>query len=102
VMLAGVGALFAKPVASYYWLALGLFSLAAILFARRRTFEIYLLSAVALALNVLLVAGLVRLLSSAGGNGTGTLLVVGLVAAGLLAATVGIITGIARAPGSEQ
>ena len=96
--LAAIVALFHREVAPHYPLALALFALAAGTLAQRKVFEVFALSAVALGLNTLLVAGLVRWLYEAGidGDHIGKLLLTGLAAAGLLAASVSTITGLAR------
>ena len=97
ITVGAIAALLHKTVAPHYPLALALFALAAALLAQRRAFEIFLLSAVALGLNALLVAGLARLMFEGGrGDTIGRLLVIGLVAAGLLAASVSGITRLAR------
>lgn len=102
--LAAIVALFHKDVAPHYPLALALFAIAAGVLARRDTFEIFVLSAVALGLNTLLVAGLARWLFESGSSGDpiGRLFLIGLVAAGLLAASVSAITGLARRYGTAQ
>lgn len=97
ITLGALGALFHRGVAPHYPLGLLVFGVAAGLLAQRRGFEIYLLSAVALGLNVLLIAGLARLLfDQGGGDSIGRLMFVGLVAAGLLAFSVSMITKLAR------
>ena len=90
-----LGGLFHKDVAPHYGLALALFALAAALLALPKTFEVFGLCAVALGLNTLLVAGLARWLfvNQQHSDFIGPLLLLGLVAAGLLAATV---TGVLR------
>lgn len=97
VTLAAVGALFHRGIAPHYGLALLLLGAAAGLLAQRRWFEIFLLSAVALGLNVLLVGGVIRFLfTGGGGDFIGHMLLTGLFAAGLLAVTVSLITRLAR------
>lgn len=101
VSLSALGGLFHQPVALHYGLGLALLGLAALLMARPAAFEIYGLSAVALGLNGLLIAGLVRWLFENGANGPGgglieNLFLVGLAAAGLLSATVAGILRLAR------
>lgn len=94
---AAVTALFHTPIAPHYPLALALFALAAAAFAQRKYFEIFILSATALGLNTLLVAGLVRyLFKDSGFDQIGNLLLIGIVAAGLLAASVSGIMRLAR------
>lgn len=85
-----IGGLLQSEVAPHYGLGLLLLAVAMVALAGRRSFEIHGLSAAALGLNILVVAGLARLLFQhfRGGDATGRLLLIGLLAAGLLAATV--------------
>ena len=78
-----------------YLVGLGL---AAAAFSRPRTFDVFCLSAVALGLNTLLVAGLARVLFEGhrGREPVGPLLLTGLAAAGLLALTVSGVLNLAR------
>ncbi|MFL6665028.1 MAG: DUF2157 domain-containing protein [Rhizobacter sp.] len=97
VSATALGALFHSPVAPHYALALGLLGIAAVAWALPRSFDVYALSAVALGVDTLLVAGLARWLLHAGhGDEIGELLVIGLVAAGLLAGTVSAILRLSR------
>lgn len=90
-------ALFTTKVAPHYTLALAGFALAAGVLALRRCYEVFALSAVALALNALLVGGAARwLFDDHRGDPIGQLLVLGLGAAGVLAASVAAITRLAR------
>lgn len=90
-------ALFTTKVAPHYFLALAGFALAAAVLTLRRCFEVFALSAMALALNALLVAGAARwLFDDQRGDPIGQLLVLGLGAAALLAASVTGITRLAR------
>ncbi|MCJ0763968.1 GDYXXLXY domain-containing protein [Variovorax terrae] len=99
VTFTAIGGLFYETVAPHYLLGLLLLAAACALFARRRGFEIYGLSAAALGLNALVVAGLVRLLfSDHHGEPIGALLLIGLASAGLLAASVNGILRLARRP----
>ena len=61
---------------------------AAVLLWRRTTFDLVVLSATALGLNVVLMGGLFRILLKADAGG---IIMLGLVAAGLLGATVNLI-----------
>jgi len=96
--LTALGGLFHREVAPHYWLTLVLLAITAAVLARPRTFEVYVLSAVALGLNTLIVAGLARALFSDMSNDepVGALLLLGLIAAGLLAATVSGILRLTR------
>jgi hypothetical protein len=97
ITLAAIAGLFNKPIAPHFLLALLLFALAAMVLAQRAVFEIFVLSAVALGLNSMLVAGFVRwLFDGNSGDLIGKLLFTGLVAAGLLAASVSTINRLAR------
>lgn len=97
-----LGGLFHRVVAPHYGLGLVLFAAAAAAMATPRLFEIYGLSAVALGLNTLLVAGLARLMfQGGGGDFIGRLLVLGLVAAGLLSGTVTLLLRLSRRHGAE-
>lgn len=103
VTLAGIGALFHKGVAPHYLLALVLFGGASAALAQRRMFELFTLSAVALGLNILLVAGLARWVFDLGGRDyVGRLTLLGLAAAGLLAASVSAILRLSRRYAGEQ
>lgn len=104
VTLTALGGLFHSPVALHYALGLAILAVAAGVLAQPRWFEVYGLSAVALGLNALLVAGLARLLFThhASGDPIGQLLVLGLVAAGLLAASVALILRLARSYGQTR
>ncbi len=98
VTLGAIGGLFSRSVAGHYGLGLALLVLAAVVLARPRSFEVFGLSAVALGINALLVAGLARLLfeNRSGGEPIGELLLIGLAAAGLLAATVAGVLRLAQ------
>ncbi|HEX6707697.1 MAG TPA: DUF2157 domain-containing protein [Albitalea sp.] len=92
-----LGGLFQQHVGAHYGLGVLLLAGAALTLASPRFAEIYGLSAVALGLNTLLVAGLARWLAEGHrGDWIGVLFLLGLVAAGLLAATVSGILRIAR------
>lgn len=103
VTMTAIGALFHDTVAPHYVLGLVLLAAGAVWFSRPAFFEVYGLSAVAMGLNSLLVAGLVRLLfNSGGGDPVGALLMIGLVAAGLLAGSVHLILKLARAQAARE
>lgn len=91
-----IKALFFASVAAPYGLGLGLLTACAVPLAQRRYFDIYLLSAVGLALNAVLVAGLTRQLLTHRDDFTVSVLMIGLAAAGLLAASVSGILHLAR------
>ncbi len=98
VTLSGLAGLFSHGVAPHYWLGLGVLGAAAPVLALPRTFEVAALSAVALGLNILLVAGLGYWLlhDHGGGDPIAQLLVLGLAAAVSLAASVNAILALAR------
>ena len=94
---AALGGLFHRTVAPHYLLGLLLLAGAAGLLCLRQAFDVFVLSAVALGLNTLLVAGLARaLFDDHQGDAIGSLLLIGLVAAGLLAGSVSAILKLAR------
>jgi uncharacterized membrane protein len=95
--------LFGTRVAPLYALALAVLATAAAAMVWRRTFEVYGLSAVALGLNTLLVAGLARwLLWDESGEFIGKLVVIGLSAAALLAASVAGVLRLSRRYAPDQ
>lgn len=96
------GALFHEPVAPHYAFGLLLLAVSAGLLAWRASFfDVFVLSAVALALNTLLTLGLVRVMFNSGsGDEIGRLLLVGLLSAGMLAGSVSAILHLARRHGA--
>ncbi len=97
VMAPAIIGIFDDKVAPQYWLGLIALLGAAVFFAAPNSFDIFGLSAVGLALDILVVAGITHLLFN-GGNGekVGSLLIVGMLAAGVLALTVSVIMWLAR------
>jgi uncharacterized membrane protein len=87
------------PAQAHYWFSVILASAAGALLAYTKPFDIFPASVVALCLNILLVGGLVKLLLKGfnDNNWIGSLLVVGLSAAGLLAGSVKLILWLAHA-----
>ena len=98
VTLTAMGGLFYGEVRAQYTLGVLLLALAAGLLSAPRLFDVFALSAVALGLNALLVGGLVRWLGEGSWNGDwlGRLLLIGLFAAALLAASVSAILRLSR------
>ena len=98
ITLTALGALFHTPVQAQYALAVLGFSGALALLSKQRAFDVFAASAVALGVNALLVVGIARRLFDSGGGGDwiGRLMLMGLIAAGLLAATVTSILRLAR------
>jgi uncharacterized membrane protein len=97
IMMTALGGLLDYAIAPHYWLALAMLIVSAGLLSLPRLYDIFGLSAISLALNILLVGGLVRLLFK--GQGLDiyvALLALGLSAAGLLAATVSLILRLSR------
>ncbi|MDW5417086.1 DUF2157 domain-containing protein [Iodobacter sp. CM08] len=91
-------ALLMQDTSALYYLGLLLFALAAIAMAQTASFDIYGLSIISLSLNILLVTGLVKLLFNNGqhDNFIGAILLIGLVAAGLLALTVSTLLRLSK------
>ena len=85
-----LGGLFHHTVLPHFYLGLLVLAVAAALLCTPRTFDVFALSALALGLNTLLVCGLMRWMgdNSWHGDWLGRLMLIGLFAAGLLAATV--------------
>lgn len=105
VIVAGsaLGGLLQTRLSGQYVLGLAVLAAGLAAFASRRIFDLFALSALALALNGLLVAGLVRLLFSGviGRDFLSMTLLVGLAAAGLLAFSVSRILRLHRQRVSE-
>ena len=101
VMLTAMAGLFAAGVGPRYWIGLLVLAGAAAVLAWPRAFDIGALSAVALGLDTLLVAGLAHFLLADfhGGDPIAQLLILGLAAAGLLAASVNAVLRAARRGG---
>jgi len=98
VAVTALGALFDRTVAPQFACALVLFAGAAAMFSRDRWFDLYLLSASALALDTLLVTGLGRWIfkDNHSAEPIGSFLMIGLVAAGLLSLSVTLIMKVAK------
>jgi uncharacterized membrane protein len=91
-------ALFMHDASLLYYLGLLLFAIAAAALIQPATFDIYGLSIIGLCLNILLVSGLTRLLFHEHDYGEviGKILLIGLVAAGLLAFTVSLLLRLSK------
>lgn len=83
----GTAGLFGESIAHSYWLAVPLLMLVAWMLTKPQLYDVYGLSAAGLGPNVLVVVGLGRGLLRSAGESTGTLFVLGLLAAALLGAT---------------
>ena len=96
--LTALGGLFYKTVGPQYALGAVVLAVCAAALCTPRLFDIFALSAVALGLNALLVAGLARWMAEGNGHGDwiGRLFILGLVAAGLLSASVSTILKLSR------
>lgn len=97
ITLTALGGLFTRNVASFYWLGLAVLGIAAAVLTLPRVFDVFVISAVALGLDSLLIIGTGRLLFEIpGSDWVGRMLLLGLGAAGLLAASVSAILRLAR------
>lgn len=95
--------LFSRSVATHYGFGLLVLAALAAAFVPRRSFDVFALSAVALGLNTLAVAGLGRLLfENAHGDPIGRLFLLGALAAGMLAASVNGVLRLARAHAAAE
>ena len=101
--LAALGGLFHSPVALHFGLGLLVLGVGAALLCWQPAFDVFALSAVALGLNTLVVSGIARAMFDQGGSDPiGRLLVLGLLAAGLLAGSVSGILKLARRHGAAH
>jgi uncharacterized membrane protein len=92
-----LAALFSRPVGTHYLFGLLVLAGLAAAFVPARGFDVFALSAAALGINTLLVAGLGRvLLEDVHGDPIGRLFLIGIAAAGLLAASVSGVLRLAR------
>lgn len=95
--------LFSRSVATHYGFGLLVLAALAAAFVPRRSIDVFALSAVALGLNTLAVAGLGRLLfENAHGDPIGRLFLLGALAAGMLAASVNGVLRLARAHAAAE
>jgi hypothetical protein len=95
--LLGLGGLFAREVSAQYTLALLVLAAAAALLAFGPVFDVFVVSAAALGIDSLLVAGFGRaLFNNGGGDGIGRMLLLGLIAAGILAGSVSLVLALLR------
>jgi uncharacterized membrane protein len=98
-----LGGLFSQSVGTHYVFGLVVLAVIVLAFVPRRQFDVFALSAAALGLNVLIVAGLARaLFEIGGGDAIARLLLLGAAAAGLLAASVTAILRLARRHGVQE
>jgi uncharacterized membrane protein len=104
VGLTAIAGLVGDKALLHYFCGLGVFVVAAALFARDESFEIFGLSAVALGLDTLVVVGLAYALFHNAGSGEafGRLLLLALVAAALPAGTVSLLMRLTRRHGAAR
>lgn len=93
IAFTAVAALFHERTLPQYWIALVLLGAFAGLFATRRFFDIYALSAVGMALNGLLIAGVAKAIDL---HGVDAMFIIGVFAAFLLSGTVSAIMRLSR------
>ncbi len=103
VTVTALASLFSRSVGTHYLYGLVVLAALAAALVPRASFDVFALSAVALGLNTLVVAGLARLLfeNSHGGDPIDRLFLLGALAAGLLAATVSGVLRLARSHAAE-
>jgi uncharacterized membrane protein len=94
--------LFSTGDSGFYPVALLIVAVLAFAFSRRALFDIFVLSALGLAANGVVVCGMAQLMLGVRGNEIGALLLIGLVSAALLAGTVKWIVHLARAHSGEH
>ena len=97
-----VRSLFYIAGSGFYPVSLLIVATLAFVFSRRGLFDIFVLSALGLGANVLAVCGLVELLVGARNDAIAALLLIGCVAAGMLAATVKLIVHLVRVQTGEH
>ena len=99
LMISGsaLGGLFSQNIQPHFWLGSAMIIAAAVALSERRFYDIFTLSVVALALNILAFALLAKLLLEGNGsNLLGAMVMLGLMAAGMLAGTVHVVLGVSR------
>jgi uncharacterized membrane protein len=102
ITLTAIFGLFEKTVSTHYWIGVVVLAIAAAVFSTR-FFDIYALSAIALGVDALIVGGIARALFHDHNAGAiGSLLVLGLLAACVLAATVAGVMRVARHRAKES
>lgn len=100
ITIAALGGLFQAHVSPLFLVGLLAIGAGVLILSQQRVFDLYGLSVLALGLNALLVCGLGRLLlRGSSGDALGAWLLLGLVAAGLLAATVKWVLRLAKQQG---
>jgi len=104
VGLTAIAGLVGDKALLHYFCGLAVLAIAAVLFARDESFEIFGLCAVALGLDTLVVGGLTYALfhNASGSDAFGRLMLLALVAAGLLAGTVSLLMRLARRHGAGR
>ncbi len=97
--ITALGALFQKEIAPQFWMGLILLAVLAAAFATTVLFDVYVLSAVGMVLNALIIAGISHSMSA---FGVDDLFLIGIIAAGLLSATVSLILRLTRQHASKE
>lgn len=97
-----VRSLFSSADYSFYSISLVLVLALGFAFSQRRLFDIFVLSTLGLAANVLAVCGMTQLLLGARSDAIAALLLIGCVSAGMLAGTVKLIVRLARVQTGEH
>lgn len=97
-----VRSLFAVANTGFYPISLLIVAMLAVAFSRRGLFDIFVLSVLGLALNVLLVCGMTQLLIDVRAFEIGALLLIGIASAALLAGTVKLLVHLARVQTGEH
>ena len=97
-----VRSLFATANTGFYPISLLIVAMLAVAFSRRGLFDIFVLSVLGLALNVLLVCGMTQLLINVRAFEIGALLLIGIASAALLAGTVKLLVHLARVQTGEH
>jgi uncharacterized membrane protein len=97
ICITAIAGLYGSLIKPQYWIGLLVLGASAAAFASRRLFDIYVLSAVGMAFNGLIIAGISHeLFSGHNGDIIGSLFLIGIIAAGLLAATVSLVLRLSR------
>lgn len=90
-------ALFQREIAPHYWIGLCLLTVFALAFATRRMFDVFVLSAIGVALNGLVIGGIAHgLFSGKNDDAVGSLFLIGIIGTVLLSGTVNLILRLSR------
>jgi uncharacterized membrane protein len=95
--ITAVMALFQREIAPHYWIGLALLTASAVAFATPRIFDVFVLSAIGVALNGLIIGGIAHaLFKDLHGDSAGALFLTGIIGTCLLSATVSLILRLSR------